>query len=787
MLTFKKRFHKFILKYRFILVGILLVFGVWWFCLPQQLFTAPTSTVVKSKEGFLLGARIAKDGQWRFPAKTKVPKRFAQSLLYFEDEYFYQHPGFNAVSMAKAIWQNITTNKRRGGSTITQQVIRLSRKNQNRTYLEKAIELFLATRLEAAYSKEEILGFYASYAPFGGNVVGLETAAWRYFGIPAEDLSWGQAAALAVLPNAPALIFPGKNEGLLREKRNRLLRKLFDHQIIGKTTYRLALEEPLPQKPLALPNLAEHLTEKARKEHRGEQVNTSVSYTLQKELNRLANKQQRQLKQNEVHNLAVLVLDVKTRKVLGYVGNSPQTKKDPFVDIIQQPRSTGSILKPFLYAAALDAGQLLPHSLVSDVPTNINGYSPANYDKKYRGAVPASQALAMSLNVPLVKILQGYGVEKFYNQLQKLQQDYINRGPNAYGLSLVLGGAESSLWDVTSAFAGMANDLNFYTNNSSEYRSGEYAQPSYLNKPAVNFGKKQAEASVFSAGAIYPTLKSLQNVNRPEEEHNWTFFSNEQPIAWKTGTSYGFKDAWAVGVTKNYAVGVWAGNADGEGRPGLTGVQAAAPLLFEVFKKLPSSTDFVRPYDALEKVGVCKKSGELAGIYCNATQEEWIPKRGLQSKTCRFHKPIILDKTLTYQVNASCYPLEDMRRKNWFVLPPVMEYYYAQSHPNYKALPAYKSGCSKTGTETMQFIYPKKGTDLIIPKNFAEENNPLVLKLAHRSSTMQVYWYLDKTYIGSTQNFHELSILPRKGKHILTVVDEEGNRLQQSFSVSVSD
>ncbi|WP_233357617.1 penicillin-binding protein 1C [Haloflavibacter putidus] len=779
----KKQLFKFLKKYRFVLLGILLAFGVWWFCLPQQLFTAPTSTVVKSKEGLFLGGRIARDGQWRFPETSHVPKRFAKCLLYFEDEYFYQHPGFNPVAIAKAFWQNITTNKRRGGSTITQQVIRLSRKNQNRTYLEKGIELVQATRLEVAFSKKEILNLYASYAPFGGNVVGLETAAWRYFGIPAKDLSWGQAAALAVLPNAPALIFPGKNEAILRKKRNRLLHKLHANQVIDKISLELALQEPLPQKPLALPDLAPHLTEKIRKEHRGKQITTSLSYNLQKELQQLAKKHYLQLKQNKIHNLAVVVLDIKTRKVVGYIGNAPNTQKDPFVDIIQQPRSTGSILKPFLYAAALDAGQFLPHSLIEDVPTNINGYAPLNYDKKYRGATPAGEALAMSLNVPFVRILQDYGVAKFYNLLQKLKLKDINRSANSYGLSLILGGAESSLWDITNAFATMAGSLNFYVENSSQYRSNEFLKAHYIKNTTTNFGKKIALPSVFSAGSIYHTLKSLQNVNRPEEERNWEFFSSNQAIAWKTGTSYGFKDAWAVGVTPKYAVGVWAGNADGEGRPGLTGVQAAAPLLFDVFKKLPFGGNFQVPHDDLEQATICNKSGDLAGIYCENTTKELIPIRGKQTQTCGYHQQIILDTEENFRVNASCYSLENMRFKNWFVLPPIMAHYYAEEHPGYKEIPSFKDGCSREDSAVMQFIYPKKNTSIILPKNFKEESNPLVLKLIHRSPQTRVYWYLDNTYLGSTQNFHEKYLSPASGLRRLTVIDEAGNKIQQRIRI----
>ncbi|MDN6327599.1 MAG: penicillin-binding protein 1C, partial [Alkalibacterium sp.] len=581
--------------------------------MPKDLFEAPTSSVLKSREGVILGARIAKDGQWRFPQQDSVPYKFEQCILFFEDEYFYQHLGFNPIAISKALWGNITTNNRRGGSTITQQVIRLSRQNQARTYLEKLIEIFQATRLEIRESKKDILNLYATYAPFGGNVVGLETASWRYFGVSSQDLSWGQSAALAVLPNAPSLIFPGKNESILKLKRDRLLKKLRDHSVIDSTTYELAIAENLPGKPLALPDVTPHLTEKLRKEHVGVQVISTIDYSLQKKLNRTAKKNYERLRQNEIHNLSILVLDVETREVLGYVGNSPTSAKhDHYVDLVQASRSTGSILKPFLYTAMLDEGLILPHSLVEDVPTSVNGYNPQNFNKEFHGAVPASWALSQSLNIPSVRMLRDFGLHKFYNQMKKLHQKNLNKPADYYGLSFILGGAESSLWDITKAYAGMASTLNFFNSSSSEYRENEFLEPIYFNNQhQINFGKVQHKPSVWNAGAIYQNFEAMKKVNRPQSEESWEFFTDSQPLAWKTGTSYGFKDAWAVGVTSKYAIGVWAGNADGEGRPGLTGIQAAAPILFDVLNSLPRSDWFEIPYDEFVEADVCQKSGHL--------------------------------------------------------------------------------------------------------------------------------------------------------------------------------
>ena len=244
----------FLKKYPRTLILTAILLFAYYFALPEKLFNAPTATVLESRDGTLLGAVIADDGQWRFPMVDSVPQKFETCLLQFEDAYFDRHPGFNPVAMGKAVVANLFAGKTvRGGSTLTQQVIRLLREEKNRSYLEKAIELVLATRLELRESKENILKIYTGHAPFGGNVVGLDAAAWRYFGLRPYQLSWAEAASLAVLPNAPSLIYPGRNQDGLLAKRNRLLGKLWNQRLIDRTTYELAPLEELPEKPYALP------------------------------------------------------------------------------------------------------------------------------------------------------------------------------------------------------------------------------------------------------------------------------------------------------------------------------------------------------------------------------------------------------------------------------------------------------------------------------------------------------------------------------------------------------
>ncbi|WP_405574196.1 penicillin-binding protein 1C [Winogradskyella sp. Asnod2-B02-A] len=771
-------------KIKSVVVFVLVI--AYYFCLPQQLFKDPTATVITSNSNELLGALIADDGQWRFPVSDSIPDKFKTCILQFEDEYYYNHPGFNPVSIFKALKDNVSSGAvKRGGSTITQQVIRLSRKGQSRSYLEKIKELILATRLEFRLSKDEILNLYASYAPFGGNVVGIDAASWRYYNRNAFDLSWAESATLAVLPNAPSLIYPGKNQKRLLDKRNRLLKKLYKNGTIDQLTYKLSIDEGLPQKPYPLPQIAPHLLQKVTHKHKGERIKTTIKSSLQKQTNSIVKQHYNRLKQNEIYNISVLVLDVNTREVLTYVGNSPtDNAHQKSVDIIDKPRSTGSILKPFLYAAMLDAGDLLPNTLVADVPTQFGSYQPENYNQTYDGAVHANEALSRSLNVPTVRMLQEFGLDRFYHYLKQLQLKDLKYNANHYGLSLVLGGAESNLWDLCKSYAAMSSTLNHFNANSSQYFSNEFCQPIYNSQQTIDFGKLSNEKEVFDAASIFLTFESLKQVNRPESDESWEYYDSSQEIAWKTGTSFGFRDAWAIGTTKDYVVGVWVGNADGEGRPGLVGVQTAAPILFDVFDVLPKSDWFTQPYDEMLEVTICKKSGYRASSICDDTEIQYIQTSGQKTEPCPFHKLVHLDVSEIYQVNSSCEAVSNIKNKSWFILPPLQAFYFKTKNPFYKPLPPYRNDCIESTGISMEFIYPNQQSTIFLPKDFDGKTNDLILKVAHSKPELEIHWYIDSEYIGSTKDIHDMAVLPTSGDHIITVMDELGNELKHKITIS---
>lgn len=774
----------------------LLLLVAYWFCLPTPLYDDPTSMVLEDKDGNLLGARIAADGQWRFPQNDTVPEKFAKAIIEFEDRRFYSHPGVDPIGIGRAIKQNIANKKIvSGGSTISMQVIRMARKGKSRDLFQKVIELIMATRLELKYSKDEILSFYASNAPFGGNVVGLDAASWRYYGKNPKYLSWSEAATLAVLPNSPGLIYPGRNRQALFEKRNRLLDRLFENGDMDQTTCELAKEETLPEKPLRLPRLAPHLMDRAYLEHfRGKdnkrtRMTSTIDRDLQASVTRILNHHKNHLKENHIYNMAAIVVEVETGNIIAYAGNVASGKAHhEQVDVIKAPRSTGSILKPFLYAMMLNEGKILPNSLISDVPTRMRGYNPKNFYETYDGVVSAKKAISRSLNVPLVLMLSDYGLEKFHFGLQKLGFSTINKSPEHYGLTLVLGGAEAKLEDITNAYTGMARTLNHFYGYNGKYSFLDFRPLNYeLNKPSVKIRKEQLslEPNVLSAASIYQTFEAMTAVERPNSEGDWQQFRSSTRIAWKTGTSYGFRDAWAVGVTPKYAVGVWVGNADGEGRPGLVGVLAAAPILFDVFDQLDNPGWFSQPVDEMIRIPVCKQSGYRPLPHCE-TDTAWIYKNGVLASACEFHQIIHLDQSKKWRVNSECEIPTSMVHEAWLVLPPLEEYYFKSKNPNYKILPPFRADCDALNTQSaspMQMIYPKHRARIYVPVDLDGKLSRTVFKIAHRTPETIVFWHLDNEYLGSTQHFHHMELQPSSGKHLLTLVDEHGNALERSFEI----
>jgi penicillin-binding protein 1C len=761
--------------------GLLALFAVFWFSLPREPFRDPLSPVLFSAEGELLGARPAADGQWRFPRGDKVPDRFFQVLLQYEDRRFLWHPGIDPLAVARAVRLNLKSGRvKSGASTITMQVARLARKNRPRTVWEKAKEAVLALRLEIKYSKKEILSLFADHAPFGGNVVGIDAAAWMYFGRGPERLSWAEAAYLAVLPKDPGLITAAEGRKRLLEKRNALLERLRAKGMMSGLETRLALSESLPDGLRPVPRDAPHLLETQASKAGGGRTpfRSFIQADLQRASVRVLDAQGEKLFNRGIRNLAAVIIDNRSAAVVAYVGNvglERQVECGQNVDILTRRRSTGSILKPFLFAAMVKEGGIAPQTLVPDVPVRFEAFKPENFDRRYRGAVPARKALAWSLNVPAVRLLREFGIARLQNRLREWGMTTLDRPADDYGLTLILGGAEGELLEIASLYSKMAQLAMGFAGGGQEIRllRDDQRAPSKMRD--------------LGEGAAYLTVDALTEVNRPDEEGFWRNFSSSKWLAWKTGTSFGLRDAWAVGVTPNYTIGVWAGNADGDGKPDLTGVQAAAPVLFELLGTLDGGGAIERPRMGLKTIQVCRDSGLLATALCPSVTA-WVPEESHFDRMCTFHQTINLDASGRFRVDSRCESVDRMRHESWFVLPPVQEYYYRPDHPEYRPLPPWHPGCGggtavEGGTQVMSLIYPEPETSVFIPVDLDGRHGEVVFEAVHRQPNSVIYWHIDDRFVASTRRFHQVSVDPEPGDHVLTLTDGDGRRLVRPFRV----
>jgi len=775
----------------YIIAALLIAFA---FCLPRTLFDVPFSPVLYDRDGNLLGAQVASDGQWRFPGTDNVNERFKTALILAEDRRFKRHLGVDPLAIARATVQNIRGRKViSGGSTITMQTIRLSRGFRKRTIFEKGIEAVLALRLEIGRSKNDILALYAANAPFGANVVGLEAAAWRWYGRSPDDLSWAEAATLAVLPNNPAIIHPGRNRETLKEKRDALLKRISSRGFIDAETLALSLAERLPGEPLPLPRLAPHLLDRLVLDTGGASFTSAIDRGIQERAAEIINRASERFASNNVFNGACVVINTKTGEVAAYVGNtvSPHAYD---VDVASSYRSSGSLLKPFLYAAMLDSGDILPSSLASDIPTRVGSFSPENNSRTYLGAVPADQALARSLNVPAARSLRVYGVDRFAQHLRSLGLTTLFRSGDDYGLPLILGGAEVTLLEIAGLYAGLGRASLVYSNAAADevfftpiLQRADTSKQNVKRKPKTS-GK--SVSSLISPGAAWLTLEALVHVARPGEESVWQEYAGARQIAWKTGTSYGLRDAWSIGVTPEWTVGVWIGNASGEGRPELNSTTTAAPVLFEIFSALDSlggnrRTWFSKPTTELRQIETCASSGFPASVNCAQIKFNDVPKNAQAAKACGFCQTVVLDENLEHRIVLSSGVSLPVIEHKWFVLPPAEEWYFRRWNLDYKPLPPLlnSQSSSSAGERILVLFNPEPNSQIYVPRELDGSDGRIVFSAAHRNENEIIFWHLDTQYLGYTQDFHEMEARPEPGLRTLTLIDSKGNTIVRNFVV----
>lgn len=772
MMILTKRFNQVIallLRHKFTLTGIAALLGVIWGLKPT--FNTDYSQVILDQTGTPLRVFLNSDEQQHFPPEFlgDIPERLKHAVLTYEDRYFYWHPGINPVSIVQAAIEN-TKHKQvtRGASTITMQIARL-RRPRPRTLWAKLHEMGIAILFEWHYSKEELLRLYLTHAPYGSNIVGVQTAAYAYFNKPLEALSWAETAMLAVLPNAPGLVSPAYNPNTLKKKRNRLLQLLHQRGYIDQPTYELAIQEPVQTTINPLPFHAPHFTQFIWHNHPKERlVRTTLSLPIQDGVQRIVSDTMQTLGINGIHHAAALVIHTPSREIKSWVGSPDyfDTKNDGNVDGVLAPRSSGSILKPFLYALAMDEGLILPDTLMRDVPTYFGTFSPANYSHRFSGLVSAKNALSQSLNIPAVRLLNMYGYQAFYAFLKQAGMTTLVRPVEQYGLTLILGGAEATLYDLAILYTGLAHDGAFSSNR-------------YL------LGQTFPVIPLISPGGASLTREALTEVKRPGIDFYWQLLDNKYPIAWKTGTSYGLRDAWAVGIHPEWVVAVWVGNFSGKSHPKIEGNSIAGPLMLRIVDFLPKPQQhqwFLTDPERFKPITLCDTTGFLAKPYCPTKKTAPAPKVSQHIKQCPYHKQIVVDKPAKYRVCSHCWDA-DRQFKTVLIYPPDITAVLAKQSMAIPKRYAHNPNCPYHHPDaSLRIIYPVQNANIWLPKDYQGTLQMLTLTAAS-SFEGTIYWYLNNRLVGDTEHDHTLRVSPRYGPQHLVIVDEHGHRAELHFNV----
>jgi len=720
------------------------------------------STVILDENCDYLRVYLDKNEQWHLQYKGEIPDKLSTAILEFEDHSFYSHPGINLLAIVRALYSNLK-NRRvvSGGSTITMQVARLFLQ-LDRTLLNKIYEALISFKLELFYTKDEILLMYLNNAPYGSNIVGIKSASFKYYGKELEQLTWAEACLFAVLPNNPGYLFPGSNTAKLKQKRDSLLKKLMLEGYIDRDQYENSRREAIPTSHYSFPFIAPHLGDRlnniSNSVHR-----THISKELQLKIENIAEKEGAYLSSLGIKNIAILVSDNHTHQVKAYVGSQSYLSNatNGYVDGVQALRSSGSILKPFIFGYGLEKGLITPNSLLEDVNKNYGILLPKNYDKQYRGLTTVSEALQKSLNIPAYEVTQKIGVYDAVAVLKSVGMKSLNREASSYGLSICIGGAEASLWDLSEMYQSLANGGIYSSLKlTSDDQSLEYQ-------------------SLLSPASCYLILDILKGVKRPSK------YANKFPnFSWKTGTSNGFRDAWAVGVNPDWTIAVWAGNFTGEGNPKITGREIAGDILFQVLSELPDNDKafFSKPWADFKQIPVCAVSGYSPTKYCQDTLWVDVPKNAFVLPKCPYHKQIVVDEHETMQVCSSCW--EGIKRKKINVLdyPPNVDYYLGLHGVKVPSVPSHNPNCNLIKSNSELIIkYPVNNSNIYLPLDLSGKLNSFQAEAYTSDKT--IFWFLDNDYLGQTEDVHKLDIVTSPGKKELLLVTSEGLSQTVKFEI----
>ena len=731
--------------------------------------TKQYSKVVLAKDGTMLSAFLTPDDKWRMETKlNEVSPDLIHAIISKEDSWFYWHFGVNPVSVIRALFSNIKSDHVvSGASTISMQVIRILEPGE-RTYLNKFEEMLRAIQLEFHYSKKEILEIYLSHLPFGGNIEGVKSAAYVYFNRPPSKLSLAQSIMLAEIPNNPNKFRLDKNISSAIKARNTRIKNFIKEKVFPKNYLEDALNEPLTAKRCEVPFLAPHFSNYINQNFKGNEIQSTLDLEVQQKAENLLYNYVNRVKSNGVTNGAVLIIDNRTHSVTAYCGSSDyyNIKTDGQVNGVIAIRSPGSTLKPALYAHAFDQGSLTPQMKLLDIPTDFNGYEPENYDLQFHGDITAEKALLWSLNVPAVRLLDNIGLKELINLLINSGFEEIKNQKNILGLSTILGGCGVTLEELTTMYSCFACN-------------GKLHRLNYILSDVKNHKSKK----IFSSEASYLIADILSNNYRPDFSNDMVNKSTLPRIAWKTGTSYGKRDAWAVGFNPRYTVGVWMGNFDGKGSPELSGANMAVPLLFDLFNSIDNHSKkewFKKPDDILTRK-VCAETGLLPSKFCKHLVEDEYIKNISHNKVCGLYKELYVNDTETMEYCPDCMPSTNVKKKAFPIYDSGLRLWYDQNNIAYLKIPPHNPVCQKRFTSKgLKIISPSKDYEYYIEEKSGEG---ILLQAVSETGSSKQYWYVNDRYFRTSRPGQNVFYKPEKGKIKISCIDDKGREANVAITV----
>ncbi len=760
-----KKFSKWIWKMRWVrftfytALSSIFIFFLLHFIFPLRV-NVEYSQIVTAEDGTVLSAYLNSDDKWRlYTELEEITPELAKAIIYKEDKYFYSHFGINPIAIVRALINNTVKGRRTSGaSTITMQVARLLRP-ANRTYINKVIEIFRAFQLELKYSKREILQLYLNLVPYGSNIEGVKSATLIYLGKMPNQLSLAEITALSIIPNRPKSLALGKNNARIVQERNKWLKRFEREEVFAKTKIADALTEPFEAKRRPAPKYAPHLSRRLKNTViRTPIIKTALKFNQQLEVEGITKNYIERLKRINIHNAAVLVVDNTTHNVVCYVGSADFFDKTDGgqVDGVTAVRSPGSALKPYLYAKVFERGVATPKTILNDVPLNVAGYEPENYDEKFHGKISVTQALALSLNIPAVKLLDKVGVEIFVKELVKANFVTIKKQRKGLGLSLILGGCGVTLEEMATLYAALAN-------------YGNYTPLNYLKGDSTPL-----KIPIVSPEAAYLVTDVLTQITRPDLPNNYRNSPHVPKIAWKTGTSYGRRDAWSIGYNHNYTIAVWVGNFSGTGVPELSGAEIATPLLFEIFNKIDynSSRYWYSPPTKIDIRNVCSQTGDLPAEYCTDIVEDYYIQGISRTVVCNHKKMLSVSLDSTFSYCTTCQPNKGYYRKLYDNLPIELISYYEENKISYPKLPPHNPNCYRVFKDNApQITSPANAREFLIEKAASQK---IMLSANTPTDVKYIYWYINDVFFKKTEAQQPIFFTPTIGKIKVSCADDKG-------------